>query len=812
MRKRLLVVLIGFAGVFLYTLNSSANPISRQQARKTVEAFLSSKGKALSKDIAMSRSGSGTSDDNVDMLYFFNIENNGGYVIVSGSDCGPSILGYTDSGSFDEQAMPENMRLWLEDYKSQIEYMEKSCTVAATRASSTSHPAIPTMLTTTWNQRYPYNLKCPTYNGTNCVTGCVATAVAQIMYYHRNKSVSKTTKEIPGYYYETNPNIKVYTFAEGSAIDWGNMLDSYSSSAYSSKETSAQKNAVANLMAYCGSAVKIGYGTRSSYGYFKDVAPGLIKYFNYNETMSLEYKYNYSDDEWDNLVYSELAKGHPIFYTGQSSQNGHAFVCDGYDGKGYYHINWGWGGTSDGHFLLSALNPNTQGTGGGNYGYNTDQCIIIGMIPKDNTYAGCEAYAAVDNGIMTFYYDKNRKTRGDNTYDVYTNNYNPTWNESSDDITNITKVRFDKSFSSWKPTSTQYWFNRFTNLTNIEGLENLNTSSVSKMYSMFSQCANLKNIDMSSLNTSNIKDMGYMFYRCEKLTEVKLPVNISMIDASMFSGCSSLRAITIPKSVSSIGEYAFWNCKSLAIITSEIVTPFEINSNTFPSSIYTSSTLKVPEGKRPIYSLTKGWNLFQNIEEPQKATYTLKYVVDDVEYKVYQVVKGTVITPEKEPTKDGYKFSGWSEIPQIMPAEDVTITGHFFKDNGSAKITIPSEGQTTFCYDLPLDFSSVSGIEAYIVCGYNIVSGNIQQIRVREVPTGTGIIVKGKAGTYTIPVKETLFYYKNMLKPVFKETTIPVSEGNYTNYIMVNGKLTKLNGSTKVAANSAYLPVPITLF
>ena len=571
-------------------------------------------------------------------------------------------------------------------------------------------------------------------------------------------------------------------------------------------------NAVAYLMAYCGAAVKMRYNTGSSGAFDRDVISGLIKYFNYSETMSFEYKTNYSEVEWDNLVYSELAKGNPVYYSGQSNSGGHAFVCDGYDGKGYYHINWGWGGTSDGHFLLSALNPNVQGTGGGNSGYNTDQSIILGMIPKDNTFAGYEAYTEISNGIMTFYYDKNRKSKGGNTYDVFTTDYSPTWNSSFDEITDITKVKFDKSFSSWQPTSTQYWFYRFTNLTGVEGLNNLNASSVSKMYSMFSQCANLKSIDMSSLNTSKVKDIRNMFYYCEKLTDLKLPANLSKIDYDMFSGCSSLKSVTIPKSVSSIGEYAFWRCNNLTTIISEIETPFEINSNTFLSTIYTSATLKVPEGKRPIYSLTKGWKLFQNIEEPQKAKYTLKYVVDDVDYKTYQLAKGTIITPEKEPTKEGYTFSGWSEIPETMPAEDVIITGHFFKDNGSARITIPSEGQTTFCYDLPLDFSNVSGIEAYIVCGYNIVSGNIQQIRVREVPAGTGVIVKGKAGTYTIPVKETLFYYKNMLKPVFKETTIPASEGNYTNYIMVSGKLTKLNGSTKVAANSAYLAVPTTLF
>ena len=273
MKRIKLILLTVIVGNILFAGTTTAKPKTRQQAQKEVETFLSQRGTSLKVRPAMARSASNQDEDSQEILYFFDVENNGGYVIVSGSDCGPSILGYTDSGSFDEQNIPENMVLWLEDYKRQIEYIEKVGTVAATRGSSSSHPAILTMMTTTWNQRYPYNLKCPTYQGINCVTGCVATAIAQILYYHRNKSVSQTTKEIPGYINSSNQNIVVNTIPEGSVIDWGNMLDSYSSSDSNSKETSAQKNAVANLMAYCGTAVHMGYGTWSSGAYNIPLSP-----------------------------------------------------------------------------------------------------------------------------------------------------------------------------------------------------------------------------------------------------------------------------------------------------------------------------------------------------------------------------------------------------------------------------------------------------------------------------------------------------------------------------------------------------------
>lgn len=160
MIRKLFVLLYVIAGLFFFAGNSTAKPKTRLQAQKDVEAFLSQRGTSLKVRPAMAR---GQNDDSQESIYFFDVENDGGYVIVSGSDCGPSILGYTDSGSFDEQDIPENMVSWLEDYKSQITYMEKTGFVATSRGSSTLHPAIPTLLTTKWNQRYPYNLKCPTY-------------------------------------------------------------------------------------------------------------------------------------------------------------------------------------------------------------------------------------------------------------------------------------------------------------------------------------------------------------------------------------------------------------------------------------------------------------------------------------------------------------------------------------------------------------------------------------------------------------------------------------------------------------------------
>lgn len=608
MRRFILLLLTVIAGIFFFAGSADAMPKTRQQAQSDVEAFLSQRGISLKVERSMAR---GQQEDSQESIYFFDIEGGNGFVIASGSDSTPAILGYTDSGSYDEDALPENMKVWLEGYRRQIENAHSASTrssMAATRGALPNHAKIAPMLTTKWDQGYPYNLKCPSSGFTRCVTGCGATAIAQIMYYHRKNSIRELPRELKGYRYK-NSDISVNTFPKGSAIDWDNMLTSYSTSSFGG-ETTAQKNAVAYLMAYLGSAMKMEYGTEGSSSNLYNVRSAMITYFNYSETMTLEERENYTDTEWDNLVYSELAAGRPVNYTGIAvdgeEKSGHSFVCDGYDGNGYYHINWGWGGTADGCFLLSALNPEDQGTGGASSAYNTEQEILIGIVPKDLKYADYEAYAAKDNGTLTFYYDQQRASRGEETYDmekvqtttvIYVNP-RPNWNDSYEEVTDITKVKFDKSFAAWHPTSTYYWFYWFTKLNSIEGMENL--------------------------NADHVKEQAYMFGNCENLKDIKLPAGLKLIGSSMFTNCKSLKSVVIPSSVSSIDNYAFYDCKNLTTITSYIQAPFEINSGTFPYAVYSSATLKVPAGKKSVYQSTSGWNLFSDIKELPKQTIEYK--------------------------------------------------------------------------------------------------------------------------------------------------------------------------------------------
>lgn len=733
MKQRFLLLPLGIIYLFLFADNISANPVSRQQVQKYVQSFLKEKGKNLSIDVPKTRSFIDDNDEYGEKLLFFNIENNGGFVVASGDDSTPVILGYTDSGSYNENSLPDNMKSWLKEYERQIEYNNKSKAASIERVIS-NHSAISPLLTTTWDQGNPYNQKCPIQPIRNkrCVTGCVATAMAQVMYYHRDKSVNRTTNEIPGYICKEDGKVEitVETIPEGSFIDWDNMLDSYNGT-----ESQTQIDAVASLMAYCGAAVRMGYGTGTSVANYYNVFMALQKYFNYKETLYFESRNNYTDKDWDDLIYSELANGNPIFYSGQAEDGsiGHAFVCDGYDGNGFFHINWGWGGQSDGHFLLSALNPYNQGIGGGRSGYNKDQLALIDAVPKEQNYSDEEPYAVFNDGVLTFYYDKYRSSRNGETYSLNSGYEYPGWTwekyGSRDyrrkNTDNIKKVVFDNSFANATPTSAFCWFDHCTNLKEIDGISNLNTASITNMFCMFSSCRNLERIDVSNFSTSNVSDyyemfsfctslnkidisnfdfkkdasIGSMFSSCSNLTEVivDLPEHIEELN-SIYYRCSSLTSVTIPRGIKQLTAGDFQKCDNLITVISEIKEPYDISDNIFPSGVYSNATLKVPFGKKSAYASKQGWSKFKTIEEMPKTTFTLKYVVDGVDYKSFEYEKGESITSEPEPTKEGYSFSGWSYIPSTMPADDVTVTGSFTINK--YKLTYMIDGEVYKSYDV----------------------------------------------------------------------------------------------------------------
>jgi len=249
------------------------------------------------------------------------------------------------------------------------------------------------MIQTQWNQGAPYNNNCPVISETRTVTGCVATAMAQVMKFHQYPT--ETTLTIPGYTTTTkdkDKNSYSLTVAglDATTFSWSDMTSTYTSSS-----TGTAADAVAKLMQYCGVSLHMRYGLSANGGssaYNANIPEALKVFFGYDGTTTYAQRQHYSYAEWVDMIYAELAASRPVILGGQSTGGGHSFVCDGYASDDYFHINWGWGGSSDGYFRLSALNPYDQGIGGSSTldGFSFTQDAVVGIRPyKDTSAALC---------------------------------------------------------------------------------------------------------------------------------------------------------------------------------------------------------------------------------------------------------------------------------------------------------------------------------------------------------------------------------------------------------------------------------------
>ena len=652
MNSRRLFLLLFLSFIFAGQL--AAGPISRQEAMNNAQAFLAKRGKAFSlNSIRRVPSQQTVSDDQP--YYLFNIGSNEGYVIAAGDDRVPAILGYSDKGTLLPDSLPANMKAWLAQYERQIRYMQEN-DLQPTVLTATTHATIAPLLSTTWDQTDPYNQSCPDFltTGRKAVTGCVATAMAQVMYHHRNSSVTKTTKTIPAYTCRTKWNtsngtqqVEVEAVPAGSVIDWNNILNSYSGS-----ETAVQKKAVADLMFYCGASVKMNYADQYNGGsgaFNSDIPPALTGYFDYSSNTQLAKRSDYTEADWDNLIYNELANNRPVLYTGVTdSGGGHAFVCDGYDGNGYYHINWGWGGYCDANFLLSNLLPEDQGTGGSDGAYNNSQVALIGAEPN----GGSTPTPPVEDNIS--FADSNVKAICVNNWDtngdgelseteaaavtslgtVFKGNTNiRTFNELSY-FTGLTSTGSSAFYGCTALTSVTLPVNLTiigsTAFYNCYALTSLTIpSSVTNIsVNAFSGCRSLSSIKVASGNTTYdsrnncnaiIKtSTNTLVVGCKNTV---IPSTVTALEGYAFRGCTGLTSITIPSGVSSIGNYTFYQCAALTSVTVENPTPVTIYSNTFSNRA--NATLFVPSGAKSAYEAADYWTEFKGIVEVGTAPGTI---------------------------------------------------------------------------------------------------------------------------------------------------------------------------------------------
>lgn len=383
MKRKLLLFLS-----FFVTMTMMAGPVTKDEAAQKAQAFINGKNKQRPGGprrvkLAHRQMKLVQAVQENALYYVFNVGEEDGFVIVSGDDRTPAVLGYTDNGSFSTDQMPDNMRAWLQGYADQIAWLQAHPEEQNTIQKAPTKNVVYPLMSSQWDQDEPYWNDCPTFvTGNRSVTGCVATAMAQVMYYHQWPN--QTKQEIPSYTYGSRWGMTITENAVPvTTFDWNNMLPVYTTSA-----TAEQNAAVAALMHCCGTSVKMDYADESNDGSSAssgDVAAAMKTYFDYSATTRFVGRGNYTLYEWNDLIYSELAENRPVFYSGQSSGGGHAFVVDGYDGDELFHVNWGWGGFRDGYFLLSVLNPGSTagiGASSSNDGYSFGQDAVIGIQPN----------------------------------------------------------------------------------------------------------------------------------------------------------------------------------------------------------------------------------------------------------------------------------------------------------------------------------------------------------------------------------------------------------------------------------------------
>ncbi len=386
------LLLLSFAAI---ANMAHAESISEHQARDIATHFMATHSMSPSSLTTVKKAPRLDATPGSDKAAYYVFNANRGFLIIAGDDRAPAVLGYSDKGTFDPQNVPDAMQSLLDGYSAQIAALTQGGQSVKLRSSG---GAIPPLVTAVWSQDEPFNSLFPILPDNNqAVTGCVATAMAQLLYYW--KYPTQVTTTIPEY---TSPSLSIYMPAlEPMEFNWEAMQDAYMANDYESEGALAS----AQLTLYCAQSLQMDFLYGASGANSDNIAPALATYFGFKSSVHYEYREDFSTQGWADLIYNELAANRPVIYSGSKASGGHAFLCDGYDGEGLFHINWGWDGMSNGYFLLNVLNPDAQGTGSADeaYGYIFNQSIVCDIEPGegDSEFALTAGSVALNDAVTT---------------------------------------------------------------------------------------------------------------------------------------------------------------------------------------------------------------------------------------------------------------------------------------------------------------------------------------------------------------------------------------------------------------------------
>lgn len=367
---------------FLIASNVQAAPRTRNQARDIAQniAKLQSKN---TQDVRSAKAANRPDDDDQQPYYIFNYDSGSGFVVISGDDEMPDVIGYSDTGNIDEDNLPVAMKGYLEQYAYTLEYYqqypdERNAMLRTHSQPMRSYAAAPTvkpLMSSLWGQGAPFNNLTPEYSeGAKCAIGCTATSMAQILYYY--KYPEQLLEDIPSYV-SSSLNLTMPVIEKGVKYDWSNMKYSYSE-----YYNEIQAQAVATLMWHCANAIRTNFYQESGADAQYAVTAYKKQFGMDKELVGLTFGEYYTAEEWVELLNNELINGRPIQYGASNNPNsysGHSFVIDGVNSDGYYHVNWGWDGTSNGYFDINVMKPFSNDA----YGYVYTTHAIVGIAPDN---------------------------------------------------------------------------------------------------------------------------------------------------------------------------------------------------------------------------------------------------------------------------------------------------------------------------------------------------------------------------------------------------------------------------------------------
>lgn len=682
--------------MMLFGFSARAGNITEEQARAKAQSFLKGRSsKAGGKRLAPARTPKGlrSATTGQEAVYVFNVGEQDGFVIVSGDDRSRSILGYADRGAYDAATVPAALNEMLTIYARQIELLAQSSS-SASSASASHAPRrisgqmadVAPLLTTTWDQGTPYNAYCPTLNDQTALTGCVATAMAQIANYHKYP-----TTQVPSLAAYTSATNKINVAAWGATtFDWDNMLDSYSGT-----YTNAQKTAMATLMRYCGQAAQMDYGFGSG-AYNGDALYAFKEKLGYNANAEFRLSSAYSSNSWENLIYKEIYSHRPVYYSALNGNagkdvQGHAFVIDGYRADGnYFHVNWGWGGACNGYFCLFALNPDEPETEDVNdAGWHYQMLAIVGLSPETVERTKLTINVATSGTLATLI-EEAVNGQGCNVNEV----------------------------------------------TDITVTGTINDQDLATLSSMCSGDYSLSTIDLGGADIEGGRIGDRMFYDRENLTAITLPATLQSIGFDAFNGCG-LTSVTIGPRLTSIDASAF-NISNIKDIYCYTKTPASSDewSPAFFGEMPSEAVLHVLHGREGAFRTANGWETFPNIVgDLESTTLTFDITTD--------VTAGGSLADALQTAMTAAGCTDMADISRLTVTGNINhddleyIAEHLGRsldvlDLGAATLENNNWGEDMFDFAGWLEFVLPESLERYEGWGFIKGHGNLKTIHIPD--------------------------------------------------------------------------------